>query len=201
MDLVCAPPKFLSRGRFRFLFRFPATRLHLTAKSANYKEYSMTCRYAIRPAGRGDLGRILQIEKASFGPEAYDRELFTYYLKRCGSLFLVASRRGRVCGYMITHMRGDSPHTSAELVSVAVDPAERQGGAASRLLESTLRRLHRRRATRMHLVVRVTNRPAQAFYEKYRFRRMRVLPGYYEDGGDGIAMSRPVASPRADRPE
>lgn len=155
----------------------------------------MGARFAIRRATAADLERILEIEKASFGREAYDYKLFAYYLRRCGALFLVASGR-RVSGYMITCIRGDARRPSAELVSVAVDPGLRQAGAASALLDSTLRRLRRRGATRLHLVVRIANRPAQAFYKKYRFSPLRVLRGYYEDGGDGIAMTRPVSLPR-----
>jgi ribosomal protein S18 acetylase RimI-like enzyme len=155
----------------------------------------MKARFAIRPAVLADLDRILEIEAASFGREAYDRKLFAYYLRRCAPLFLVAARRARVAGYMITCMRGDRLTPRAELVSIAVDPASRQAGAASALLESALRRLRPRGATRLHLVVRVSNRAARVFYEKYRFRPSRVLRGYYEDGGDGIAMTRPVAGP------
>ncbi|HEY1242980.1 MAG TPA: ribosomal protein S18-alanine N-acetyltransferase [Bryobacteraceae bacterium] len=149
----------------------------------------MIRRYWIRPVAIADLDRIAEIEAASFGREAYDRKLFAHYAQSCRRLFLVITRRRKVVGYMITCIRGTK---AAELVSVAVDPSKRQAGAASALLESTLRRLKRRGAASLRLVVRVTNTPAQAFYAKYGFRRVRVLPGYYEDGGDGIAMRRPV---------
>jgi [ribosomal protein S18]-alanine N-acetyltransferase len=152
----------------------------------------MRRRYTIRRVVPADLDLIQGIEAASFGAEAYDRKLFAAYFARCGELFLVAARGRRVFGYMITCIRGGRRGTAAELVSIAVDPASRQGGAASALLDSTLRRLRRRGATRLHLVVRVTNEPAQALYEKYGFRRVRVLRGYYEDGGDGILMTRPL---------
>ena len=155
----------------------------------------MEARFAIRPAVPADLDRILEIENACFGPESYDRKLFASYLGRCRGLFLVASRR-RVAGYMITRMQGDRSSWRAELVSVAVDPASRQAGVASALLDSTLRRLRRRGATRLHLVVRSANHGARAFYKKHQFRPLRVLRGYYEDGGDGIAMTRPVSLPR-----
>jgi len=158
----------------------------------------MKPQYSIRRAVLADLERIGQVEAASFGAEAYDRKLFAHYLRRCGPLFLVVTRRNTAVGYMITCLRGGPARQAAELVSVAVDPSMRQAGAASALLESTLRRLRRRGATRLRLVVRVTNAPAQAFYEKYGFRRVRVLRGYYEDGGDGIAMSRPVERVRND---
>ena len=153
----------------------------------------MRAGYAIRVATSTDLAGIVAVEAASFGREAYDCKLFADYLKRCGALFLVAHRGREVAGYSITCVRGGAAGRAAELVSVAVAPAVRRRGVAAALLESTLRRLRRRGATRLHLVVRVSNQPAHAFYGKYGFRRVRVLGGYYEDGGDGILMSRPVA--------
>jgi len=146
--------------------------------------------YHIRRALRKDLNRILAIESASFGPEAYDCKLFAYYLAKCGDVFLVAERRESVRAYMITCVRGNPP-SRAELISVAVDPASRESGAASALLEATLRRLRRRRVANLQLVVRDSNHPAQTFYRKYGFRPTRRVPGYYE-GGDGIAMTRQV---------
>jgi ribosomal-protein-alanine N-acetyltransferase len=150
----------------------------------------MGLQYRIRRAVLRDLCRVQEIENASFGREAYDCKLFAYYFRRCGGLFLVAERRGFICGYMITLARGSA---RAELVSVAVDPAARGSGAASALLERTLQRLRRRQVARFHLVVRVGNRAALAFYNKFGFRRIRRVPGYYGAGRDGIAMSRSVA--------
>ena len=49
----------------------------------------MRTQYMIRRAGLADLDRILEIERSSFGREAYDRKLFAYYQERCGDLFLV----------------------------------------------------------------------------------------------------------------
>lgn len=152
----------------------------------------MKARYAIRPAVRADLDRVMEIETASFGGEAYDRKLFAYYLRRCEKLFLVLRRGSKIFAYSITCIRGGAGSTKAELVSIAVDPARRQAGAASALLDSMLRRLRRRGVSRLNLVVRVTNHQAEALYAKYGFRRVRVVRGYYEDGGDGVAMSRAV---------
>ena len=146
--------------------------------------------YLIRRIRLVDLDRVLEIEEASFGRESYDRKLFAYYLGACGGFFLGVERGGRLCGYMITCMRGQAPDWRAELVSVAVDPALRKTGAATLLLTSTLRRLRRRRVQRLHLVVRADNAPARAFYQKHGFHRLRLLPRYYEDGGDGILMWR-----------
>jgi ribosomal-protein-alanine N-acetyltransferase len=150
----------------------------------------MEKRYRVRRARPGDLDRIEQIERASFGRDAYDRKLFAELHRTCGELFLVVEHKRRVCGYMVTCRRGESPR--AELVSVAVDPAARRHGAASVLLESTLRRLRRRRAARLGLMVKVTNRAARRFYEKYGFSKIRRVSRYYEDGADGVWMAREV---------
>src|SRR5690348_2189220 len=102
----------------------------------------MTGRATVRRARQNDLRRILEIERASFGEDAYDRNLFAEYMRRCGDLFLVAVRGTSVCGYLVACLRGSGPE--AELVSVAVAPSARKQRAASILLDSLLRRLRRR---------------------------------------------------------
>ncbi len=131
----------------------------------------------------------MEIEHSSFGDDAYDRNLFAEFFHKWGDLFLVAERRGKVCGYMVTSMRGER----AELISVAVDPAARGRGAGSALLASTLRRLRRRGATRLVLMVRQTNAAARAFYEKFGFRKVRIVRKYYEDGEDGLLMTKDLS--------
>jgi [ribosomal protein S18]-alanine N-acetyltransferase len=143
-------------------------------------------RWAPRRARTGDLDRILEIERASFGRAAYDRSLFAELLQKCGGLFLAAEGAGGIGGYMVTCVRGGR----AEIVSVAVDPAARRHGAASVLMESTLRRVRRRGVARVALMVRVRNRAARAFYERYGFEKVRLVRGYYEDGADALLLAR-----------
>jgi ribosomal-protein-alanine N-acetyltransferase len=78
----------------------------------------------------------------------------------------------------------------AELVSIAVDPKLRGKGVASALMDSTLRRLRRRGVRRLHLMVKVTNKTAIRFYERYGFQNGRIVRRYYEDGADGRRMSK-----------
>jgi ribosomal-protein-alanine N-acetyltransferase len=152
------------------------------------KDNRMLRRWVIRRFRMSDLDRILEIEHASFGKDAYDRNLFAEYFRQCGELFLVAEGGRTVRGYAITCTRGDS--LKAELISVAVDPAARASGVASALLKSTLRRLRRRGVTRIGLMVKVTNRPARAFYEKFGFEKVRKVKKYYEDSADGWLMAK-----------
>ncbi len=146
----------------------------------------MRDRLSVRRLGRADLDRILEIENASFGKDAYDRNLFAEFFHKCGDLFLGVGRENTLWGYMVTCIRGEQ----AEIISIAVDPAARGRGAAAALMKSTVRRLRWRGIPRIRLMVRVTNRAARAFYEKFGFEKVRMVPGYYEDGGDGLLMAK-----------
>ncbi|HTP34036.1 MAG TPA: ribosomal protein S18-alanine N-acetyltransferase [Candidatus Acidoferrales bacterium] len=131
-----------------------------------------------------DLDEIELVERAAFGRDAYDRKLFAAFTHKCGDLFLVAKKGSRVVAYSITSIRLNR----GELVSIAVRPEHRRMGVAAALLESTLRRLRRRKVTRLVLMVKVNNPRAISFYEKYGFRQYRRVPGYYEDGADGLGF-------------
>jgi ribosomal-protein-alanine N-acetyltransferase len=150
----------------------------------------MDQRFAVRPVRQRDLDRILDIEAASFGADAYDRNLFAEYTHKCGGLFLVAELGTKVCAYSIAAISPGRPGKRAELISMAVAPAFRRKGAASALMDSTLRRLSRRGVTRLGLMVKVTNQRARDFYAKYGFRKLRRVAGYYEDGADGLSLAK-----------
>jgi ribosomal-protein-alanine N-acetyltransferase len=146
----------------------------------------MSVRLSVRRARVADLPGILTIESHSFGSDAYDRKLFAEYLHKCGDLFLVAMWGTRVIAYAITCINPKA----AELVSIAVTPRYRNRGAASALVDSTLRRLRRRRVSKLTLMVKVSNTPAIAFYEKYRFRKQGRVRHYYEDAADAFRFVR-----------
>ena len=150
----------------------------------------MEQQYLVRLARSSDLSRILAIERAGFGEWAWDRNLFAEYTRKCGDLFLVAERGHKVCAYSITVLSPGGAGNRAELVSVAVDPAFLGKGAASALMDSSLRRLRRRGVTRLGLMVNVMNFRALGFYKKYGFRNVRRVARYYEDGTDGISMAK-----------
>ena len=142
--------------------------------------------FTVRKLRWRDLDRVLEIERASFGADAYDRKLFADCLRAREDLFLAVERGRIVWGYLMGCARGKR----AELVSIAVDPAARGEGAASALMESALRRWKRRRIDRLSLMVKTANRQAETCYLKYGFRRVRRVRRYYEDGSDGWLMAR-----------
>ncbi|MGA7236989.1 MAG: N-acetyltransferase [Bryobacteraceae bacterium] len=146
-----------------------------------------------------DIGELLAIERACFGQDAYDRNLFAEYLRVCGGLFLVveggapasSGHAGKpiLLGYSIACVSRARPGL-ANLISIAVAPEARGGGAASLLLSSTIRRLKLRGVERLTLVVRESNGRAIRLYERHGFTRLRRSLRYYEDGEDGLLMRR-----------
>ena len=122
--------------------------LRMASKWGKIKDNRMFMRYSIRRARVADLDRIMEIERASFGRDAYDRNLFAEYTRKCGELFLVAERSqdvstpdpstfGKAWGYALTCLFarrcGGVSRKQAELISVAVQPLARGTGAARKL--------------------------------------------------------------------
>ena len=146
--------------------------------------------YHIRPFRMSDLDAVMAIERASFGDDAYDRNLFAELFDKCGRLFLVAAARRGIRAYIVTAtaVRRETPR--AELISVAVGQAWRGQGIASSMIRSTLRRLRLRRVRRFTLAVRMSNQSAQALYAKFGFARLRRIEGYYDDGEDALVLRK-----------
>ena len=144
----------------------------------------MAGRVEIRPFHPRDLDRVIEIEKASFGPDAWDRELFLEYFRRCPDLFLMARRARQIRGYIITC----AGSRNAELVSIAVDPKDRQRGLGRAMLDETLTQLRSRRVRTWWLMVATTNESAMRFYEDYGFVRTRRSRRYYGAGRDAWRM-------------
>ena len=142
------------------------------------------------PFRRRHLARILEIERASFGAEAWPREYFLEMYADCPELFLVGKASGRIAGYMITCVDGPAGKRAAEIASLAVDPVYRRRGVAQALLSYSLNSLDRSGIQRTVLMVRTGNAAGLALYRSFGFRRVRRARGYYEDGGDAFRMVR-----------
>lgn len=148
----------------------------------------LTRNLQIVPFRLRQLDRVLSIERASFGKQAWPRPLFLELYEDCPELFLVAKLAGRIAAYMVTCVE----KRNAEIVSLAVDPDYRRLGVADALMRHTLRALTGAGVRRVELMVRTGNTAGEELYRSLGFRRVRLERRYYEDGGDGILMVRAI---------
>src|SRR6202789_1362584 len=116
----------------------------------------------VRPFERRNLGRVVEIERDSFGKDAWPAEAFVEYWRESPELFLIARQGRRIAGYSITRINW----RGAELESIAVDPRYRGRGVAQALLDATVPRV---RAVTLRLMVSTTNVAALYFYRQYGF--------------------------------
>ena len=144
----------------------------------------MSVRIDVRPFERRNLNRIVQIERESFGKDAWPAEAFLDYWRESPNLFLVARPGRKIAGYSIarTTWRG------AELESIAVDPRYRGRGVAQALLDATVARLNREGTRTLRLMVGTANRRALRLYQQYGFVRTRLVRRYYGPDRDAWRM-------------
>ncbi len=138
----------------------------------------------VRPFERRNLGRIVAIERDSFGKDAWPAESFIEYWRESPELFLVARQGRRIAGYSIARVNW----RGAELESIAVHPRYRGRGIARSLLDATVARLRSQSQGVLRLMVSTANASALRFYRDYGFVRTRLVKRYYGTGRDAWRM-------------
>ncbi len=100
---------------------------------------------------------------------------------------MVSEEEGRVCGYIIFTVK----EAAGLIVSLAVSPEFRRRGHGGALLQHALHELTKN-IRLVELQVRVTDKDAVAFYEKWGFKVCSTIRRYYSDGEDALVMRRQV---------
>jgi ribosomal protein S18 acetylase RimI-like enzyme len=134
--------------------------------------------FLLRAATPRDLDAIARIQAAS--PEASQWEPESYLALDCQVACL--RETNRVAGFLVSR---NTASPEREILNLAVDPAERRRGVASRLLEGVLAHAE----SSWFLEVRASNLAAIRLYEGLGFRPMGMRKKYYNDPSDtGIVM-------------
>ena len=149
---------------------------------------SLTRSIQIVPFRLRHLPRVLRIERASFGADAWPRKYFLELYRDCRDFFVVAKVGGRIAGYAVAC----ADKRNAEIASLAVHPDYRRRGVADALMRHTLAELSAAGVRRVELMVRTENLAGAQLYRSLGFRRVRLVPRYYEDSGDGFLMARAI---------
>jgi len=135
----------------------------------------------IETASLADAGEIAEIHARSF-PAAWSEDEFTAFIDDNGIIALVIRVRRRlgkphVAGFIICRSAGGE----AEILTVAVDPANRGKGYGRSLIEEAMRRLYHDRIEALFLEVDETNVSALHLYRALGFVQVAERKAYYAD--------------------
>lgn len=136
-----------------------------------------------------DLDQVVAIEQDAFArdrPWSVEQLWSELALVPHTRHYVVArqSPRAPVSGYAGLSVGPDV----ADLLTLAVAPAQRRSGVGRLLLDAVLQEARRRRMREVVLEVRVDNAPALALYRSAGFETLSRRRGYYADGADGVVM-------------
>ena len=134
---------------------------------------------------RRHLRGVLAIE-AQVYPRPWSMSLFLSELaQKSTRSYVVARHQGGVVGYCGLMVTGREGH----ITNIAVDPTFHGRKVGSRLLLKQITEAIARGSDMVSLEVRVSNRVAQAMYQKFGFRIVDTRKGYYiETNEDAYVM-------------
>ena len=134
------------------------------------------CDIKIRPIDKEDLHSVQDIERISF-KDPYPSSLMAFLFRVNKSLFLVAEKKHKIVGYIITSNEDNIGH----IISIAIDPSEKRKHIGLRLMEEIFNILKKSKTPVVRLEVRKSNVEAQKFYEAIGFVYSYTIENYYGD--------------------
>ena len=132
----------------------------------------------IEPAIRRDAARLAQLHGASFH-RGWGEGEFEVMLAERNTLVHRLRRGRRIVGFAVSRMAADE----AELLSIAIDAAQRGRGLSRNLLLTHLGHLAGRGVHKVFLEVEENNQPARRLYERAGFEAIGRRERYYQQAG------------------
>jgi ribosomal-protein-alanine N-acetyltransferase len=141
----------------------------------------------IQPMQASHLPGVLEIEKDVF-PAPWSEGMFRQELSRkAASRMRVAMFKKKVVGYYLIWFLEDMVH----LINIAVAGRFHRKGIGTVLLDEILAEATNNGKRYIALEVRVSNKTAQLFYDKFHFDKIGVRKRYYSDNfEDAVLMIR-----------
>jgi ribosomal-protein-alanine N-acetyltransferase len=154
----------------------------------------MSAAPGLRRARAGDVDAILGLEK-HFPGDRMSRASVRRFLRVDSARVWVADARAQgIVGALILLTRRGS--ATARIYSVVVDPRARGLGLGRRLVQAAERSAREAGCDAVSLEVREDNAAARALYASLGYAERQRLPGYYDDGGDGLRLRKDLAERR-----
>lgn len=133
--------------------------------------------------GPGDLPEVTRLERLCFAYH-WTEEQFKLGLERGAFHILGVRVPGGLAAYLAFSLLGGD----MEILNLAVDPALRRQGLATRLLHALEAVCREREVTRGFLDVKVSNQAAIDLYGKFGFKQCGVRKKYYPDTGEDALL-------------
>lgn len=135
----------------------------------------------IAPATLAHAAAMAAIHRACFaGPEQWGADAFAMQLALPGTFGLIASEGGLLIGRAAAG--------EAEVLTLAVVPAQRRKGLGRALLRGAAHEALGRGARALFLEVSSGNRPARALYSEAGFFEIGRRAKYYSGGTDALVL-------------
>ncbi len=147
----------------------------------------------VRPARHRDDAAILTLEEL-FPSDRMTLRSVRHFLKSSTAHSWVAELEGAVVGNLILVTRSGS--RVGRIYSVVVAPQARGRRLAERMVRAAQAAARRRGLRQIKLEVRQDNAPARALYAKLGYVEEQRLPGYYDDGADGLRLCKDLSAKR-----
>ena len=145
----------------------------------------------IRSLVEEDLDAVVRIEEATY-PTPWTRGIFRDELAAPGRVYLVAEANGEVAGYSGLMLVLPEAHVT----SVTVDPQRRGSRIGTRLMLRMSEEALAAGSKSLTLEVRVSNRNAQALYQRFGMAPVGVRKRYYKDEDALIMWVHDIDSPK-----
>jgi len=129
--------------------------------------------------------------------QSWDEEAFYAFLRDETIVCFIARPVGvpdKIIGFVLIRQVGDE----AEILTLAVAPANRRQGVGYALLDATLRHIHHQSVKKLFLEVEEQNHAALSLYRRFGFEETGRRPGYYQTQTgrcDALTMRRLLAPP------
>lgn len=151
--------------------------------------------HQIRIASEADLEKIMQIEKACFGNDAWSKSNMKSELLAPHTTYVVAEDSNAFIGYAGLSKLASS--TSCDIQTIAVSESHRGLGVGRKLMESLLNFAKKQKAKEVFLEVREDKPTPQKLYVSLGFTAIDRRENYYQpDGVAAIVMRLDLESQR-----
>jgi len=148
----------------------------------------------IREAALSDINDLLEIENSAFDADRISRRSFRYLLTKAKAVTLVYESNGGVRGY--ANLLFHTGTSLARLYSIAVHADYADRGMGSELLDHIEEIALQHDCVYVRLEVRSDNTLARKLYERKGYKKIGIIPEYYEDSMEATRYEKFLPSGR-----